>query len=65
MRGTANGLKHCDINLKDKTITFTPWKKGVSFEKTRRGKRTQKLIRNLNLPKTKEQFQYQKLSMKQ
>ena len=23
-RGAANDLRHCDINLKDKTITFTP-----------------------------------------
>ena len=46
-RGGANGLRHYDINLKDKTITFTPWEKIVSFEKTRRGKRRQKLIRRL------------------
>ena len=50
-RGAANGLRHCDINLKDKTITFTPWEKIVSFEKTRRGKRRQKLIRKLKSTK--------------
>ena len=50
-RGAANGLRHCDINLKDKTITFTPWEKIVSFEKTRRGKRRQKLIRKLKSSK--------------
>ncbi len=50
-RGAANGLRHCDINLKDKTITFTPWEKIVSFEKTRRGERRQKLIRKLKSTK--------------
>ena len=50
-RGAANGLRHCDINLKDKTITFTPWEKIVSFEKTRRGKRRQKLVRKLKSSK--------------
>ena len=50
-RGAANGLRHCDINLKDKIITFTPWEKIVSFEKTSRGKRRQKLIRKLKSSK--------------
>ena len=50
-RGAANGLRHCDINLTDKTITFTPQEKIVSFEKTRRGKRRQKLIRKLKSTK--------------
>ena len=46
-RGAANGLRHCDINLKEKTITFTPWEKIVSYKKTRGGKRSEKLIRKL------------------
>ena len=52
-RGAANGLRHCDINLTDKTITFTPWEKIVSFEKTRRRERRQKLIRKLKSTKDK------------
>ena len=46
-RGAANGLRHCDIDLKEKTITFTPWEKIVSYKKTRGGKRSEKLIRKL------------------
>ena len=46
-RGAANGLRLCDLTLNDKTITFPTWEKVVSFEKTRRGKRRQKLIRKL------------------
>ena len=46
-REAANGLRHCDINLREKAITFTPWEKIVSYKKTRGGKRSEKLIRKL------------------
>ena len=50
-RGAANGLRHCDINLEEKTITFKAWEKVVSYEKIRGGKRREKLIRRLKSEK--------------
>ncbi len=50
-KGAANGLRHCDIDLKEKNITFTPWEKIVSYKKTRGGNRREKLIRRLKSSK--------------
>ena len=50
-KGAVNGLRHCDIDLKNKTITFTAWEKIVSFEKNRGGKRREKQIRRLKSQK--------------
>jgi len=38
-KGAANRLGHCDINLHEKTTTFTSWEKIVSHEKKRGGER--------------------------
>ena len=46
-KGAANGLRNCDINLNQKTITFTAWEKMISYEKKRGGKRREKQIRRL------------------
>ena len=50
-KGAANGLRHCDIDLTKKTITFTAWEKIVSYEKKRCGKRREKQIRRLKSQK--------------
>ena len=50
-KGAANGLRHCDIDLTKKTITFTAWEKIVSCEKKRCGKRREKQIRRLKSQK--------------
>jgi len=50
-KGAANGLRHCDINLNKKTITFKAWEKIVSYEKKRGGKIREKQIRRLKSPK--------------
>ena len=50
-RGAANGLRHCDIDLEDKTITFVAWEKMVTYQKTRGGKRREKQIRRLKSDK--------------
>ena len=50
-KGAANGLRHCDIDLEKKTITFTSWEKVVSDERTRGGKRKEKQIRRLKSQK--------------
>ena len=50
-KGAANGLRHCDIDLNKKTITFKAWEKVVSYEKKRGGKRREKQIRRLKSQK--------------
>ena len=50
-KGAANGLRHCDIDLNKKTITFTAWEKVVNYEKKRGGKRREKQIRRLKSQK--------------
>ena len=44
-QGEAAGLRHCDIDLKKKTISFYEWEKKVRYEKERGGKRTEKQVR--------------------
>ena len=44
-QGEAAGLRHCDIDLKDKTITFEQWEKIVRYKKERGGVRKEKQVR--------------------
>ena len=48
---SAKGLRHCDIDLTKKTITFKAWEKVVSYEKKRGGKRREKQIRRFKSQK--------------
>ena len=50
-KGAANGLRHCDINLDKKTITFAAWEKIVSYKKQRGGERRENQIRRLKSQK--------------
>ena len=45
--GAANGLRHCDIDLENKTITFANWEKVVTYKKLRGGKRRENQNRRL------------------
>ena len=45
-QGEAAGLRHCDVDLKEKVIHFKQWEKIVTYEKLRGGKRKEKQIRN-------------------
>ena len=45
--GAANGLRHCDIDLENKTITFANWEKVVTYNKLRGGKRRENQNRRL------------------
>ena len=49
--GAANGLRHCDIDLENKTITFTNWEKVVTYKKIRGGKRRENQVRRLKTAK--------------
>ena len=49
--GAANGLRHCDIDLENKTITFANWEKVVTYNKIRGGKRREKQNRRLKTAK--------------
>jgi len=44
-QGEAAGLRYCDIDLKNKTISFYEWEKTVHYEKERGGKRNEKQVR--------------------
>jgi integrase len=44
-QGEAAGLRHCDIDLNNKTITFEEWEKVVNYDKIRGGKRSEKQVR--------------------
>ena len=46
-----NGLRHCDIDLENKTITFTNWEKVVTYKKIRGGKRRENQVRRLKTSK--------------
>ena len=50
-KGADNGLRHCDVDLENKTITFMAWEKVVSYQKIRGGKRREKQIRRLKSEK--------------
>ena len=47
----AIGLRHCDIDLENKTITFTNWEKVVTYKKIRGGKRRENQVRRLKTSK--------------
>ena len=49
--GAANGLRHCDIDLENKTITFANWEKVVTYQKLRGGKRRENQNRRLKTDK--------------
>ena len=49
--GAANRLRHCDIDLENKTITFTNWEKVVIYKKIRGGKRRENQVRRLKTSK--------------
>ena len=49
--GAANGLRHCDIDLEHKTITFANWEKVVTYQKLRGGKRRENQNRRLKTDK--------------
>ena len=49
--GAAKGLRHCDIDLENKTITFTNWEKVVTYKKIRGGKRRENQVRRLKTAK--------------
>ena len=49
--GAASGLRHCDIDLENKTITFTSWEKVVTYKKIRDGKRRENHVRRLKTSK--------------
>ena len=51
INGAANGLRHCDIDLENKTITFTNWEKVVTYKKIRGGKRRENQVRRLKTSK--------------
>ena len=44
-QGEAAGLRHYDIDLNNKTITFEEWEKVVNYDKIRGGKRSEKQVR--------------------
>jgi len=44
-KGEAAGLRHSDIDLKEKVIRFIQWEQWVEYEKIRGGKRREKQIR--------------------
>ena len=49
--GAANGLRHCDIDFENKTITFANWEKAVTYTKLRGGKRRENQVRRLKTSK--------------
>ena len=49
--GAANGLRHCDIDLVNKTIRFANWEKVVTYKKIRGGKRRENQVRRLKTSK--------------
>ena len=49
--GAANGLRHCDIDLGNKTIRFANWEKVVTYKKIRGGKRRENQVRRLKTSK--------------
>ncbi len=49
--GAANGLRHCDIDLENKTISFVNWEKVVTYNKLRGGKRRENQVRRLKTAK--------------
>ena len=49
--GAANGLRHCDIDLENKTISFVNWEKVVTYNKLRGGKRRETQVRRLKTAK--------------
>ena len=51
--GEANGLRHCDIDLEERTITFEPWEKIVKYQKIRGGIRSERMNRRLKSAKDK------------
>ena len=51
--GEANGLRHCDIDLEERTITFEPWEKIVKYQKIRGGVRSERMNRRLKSVKDK------------
>ena len=46
-KGEANGLRHCDIDLVNKTIRFEEWQKTIRFKKERGGMKTMLMTRSL------------------
>ena len=44
-QGEAAGLRHCDIDLKEKVIHFKQWEKIVTYEKLRGGRRKETQVR--------------------
>ena len=55
-QGEAAGLRHCDIDLKNKTISFLEWEKIVSYEKERGGRRREKQVRRFKTKKKDERI---------
>jgi len=53
-QGEAAGLRHSDIDLKNRMITFEEWEKIVRYEKIRGGKRTERQIRKFKTGKKDE-----------
>ena len=49
--GATNGLRHCDIDLENKTISFANWEKAVTYNKLRGGKRRENQVRRLKTSK--------------
>ena len=52
--GEAAGLRHCDIDLEKKMVSFWEWEKLVRYKKIRGGKRAEKQIRRFKTGKKDE-----------